>query len=289
MLDYQTVRNWDFGEVVQRYTERDTMLYALAVGLAADPLDAAQLRYVTETDLRALPSMAATLGVPYGWLNDPRSGVDHTLLVHGEQSVIIYQPLPPAATIVARNRVVAVTDKGPGRGAVVLVERELREQGSIALLARATSLVFLRGDGGFSAGGGASDPAPPSLPPVPERPADLQVGLATLPQQALLYRLSGDYNPLHSDPGVALAAGFARPILHGLCSFGIAAHAVLRRLCDYDAARLRTLAMRFKAPVYPGETLRFELWQRDAATFHLRAQVDARAAVVLDNGLVELG
>ena len=120
-----------------------------------------------------------------------------------------------------------------------------------------------------------------------ERP-DVEIALPTLACQALLYRLSGDYNPLHADPHVAQLAGFPRPILHGLCTYGMAAHAVLKGVCGYAAERIRAVAVRFSAPVYPGETIQFQLWHRDSASLHLRARVDARDAVVLDNGVVEL-
>jgi len=288
MLDYQAVKNWNFGDIVREYTQRDTMLYALGIGMGEDPLDPDQLAYVTENGLRAVPTMATALGVPYSWIRDPRTGADYSLLVHGEQSLRIHSPLAPAATVLARNRVVSVSDKGAGKGALVLVERDLLDSASGVLLARSSSSVFLRGDGGFSARSGRSDPGPEPLVSVPERPPEIEVALPTLARQALLYRLSGDYNPLHSDPEVARRAGFPRPILHGLCTFGMAAHAVLRTLCRYDAGRIRALALRFRAPVYPGETLRFLLWRRDSTSFHLRARVDARDAVVLDNGVVEL-
>ena len=135
----------------------------------------------------------------------------------------------------------------------------------------------------------ASDPAPAPLPAVPERVADLEVSYATLPQAALIYRLSGDYNPLHADPDFSARAGFERPILHGLCTYGMAARAVIERVLDFDAARLRRIAVRFTSPVWPGETLRYELWRESDTVLRLRARVDARNAVVLDNGVVEIG
>jgi acyl dehydratase len=288
MLEYQAVRNWDFGEIVHAYTERDTMLYALGIGMGEDPLDSNQLAYVTEGNLRVVPTMATVLGAPYAWIRDPRTGADYSLLVQGEQTLRVYRALAPAATLLARNRVRSVTDKGAGKGALVVVERDLIERASGALLAQASSSVFLRGDGGFSARSGRSDPGPEPLPSVPSSPPELETELTTLACQALIYRLSGDYNPLHSDPEVARRAGFSRPILHGLCTYGMAAHAVLRMLCGYDAGRMRALAVRFTAPAYPGETLRFQLWQRDSSTFHLRARVEARNTVVLDHGVAEL-
>jgi acyl dehydratase len=288
MLDYQAVKSRDFGEIVQTYSRRDTMLYALGIGMGADPLDAGQLRYVFEKDLVAVPTMVAVLGSPGFWWNDPKTGADWVKLVHGEQHIRLYRPLPPEGTVVARNRVISLTDKGAGKGAIALIRRELFEQGGAEPLAESTQLTFLRGDGGFSERSGLSDPAPEALPAVPERAPDAQVELGSLPQAALIYRLSGDYNVLHADPKVAEAAGFPRPILHGLCTFGMAAHAVLRSCCDYDASRIRRLSVRFTAPVFPGETLRFQIWRGGDTRLHLRATVDARGATVLNNGLVEL-
>jgi acyl dehydratase len=187
------------------------------------------------------------------------------------------------------NRVQSLTDKGPGKGAVGVVIREIRDARSGRLLAESTNVSMLRGDGGFSAGGGYSDPAPEPLPPMPERACDAHVELSTLPQSALLYRFTGDLNPLHADPAAAARAGFERPILHGLCTYGMACHAVLRAFLDYEANRLRSLAVRFTAPVYPGDVLRFEFWRDDDdRTLRLRGRCEARGVTVLDHGLVEI-
>jgi acyl dehydratase len=288
MLDYQSVKNWDFGAITHTYTQRDTMLYALGIGIGAQPLDPGQLRFVLEQDLQAVPTMVSVLGSPGFWWRDPRTGADWVKLVHGEQSVRLLKPLPVAGQIVARNKVVSITDKGPGKGAIAVIARELRDQDSGELIAEGRNVTFLRGDGGFSAKDGQSDAGPESLPATPDRAPDIEVELETLERQALIYRLSGDYNVLHADPAVARAAGFTRPILHGLCTYGMAAHAVLKAVCGYDAARIRALSVRFTAPVYPGETLRFQLWHRDSGSLQLRARVDARDVVVLNNGLVEL-
>jgi acyl dehydratase len=288
MLDYEAVKNWDFGALVHSYTPRDSMLYALGIGMGSDPLDEGELKFVLETSLQTVPTLASVLGSPGFWWRDPRTGADWVKLVHGEQALRLFKPLPAAATLVASNRVVSITDKGPGKGVVVLIERELRDQTDGSLVAQGRNLTFLRGDGGYSQKSGSSDPGPEPLPAVPERDPDIEVSLATLERQALIYRLSGDYNLLHADPGIARAAGFTRPILHGLCTYGMAAHAILRAVTKYEAAAIKAVAVRFTAPVYPGETVRFQMWQRDSASLHLRARVDARNTVVLNNGLVEL-
>jgi acyl dehydratase len=287
VLDYHAVKAWDFGEIRQTYSRRDTILYALGVGVGADPLHAQQLRFVYEKDLRALPTMACVLAMPESVWNNPLTGANYLKLVHGEQHLRLYKALPVEATVCARDRVVSLTDLGPDKGAIASIAREVFDAGSGERLAETTNVLFLRGDGGFSKHSGASDPRPKSLPSPPDRVPDIQTELTSLSQAALIYRLS-DYNPLHADPKVARAAGFPRPILHGLCSFGMAAHAVLKTCCAYEAARIRSIAVRFTAPVFPGETLRFAIWRGDQQTLHFRASVDAREKVVLDHGMAEL-
>jgi acyl dehydratase len=287
MLDYQVCKNWAFDDIEVRYTERDTMLYALGLGYGEDPMDRGQLRFVYEKGLQAVPTMACVMGSPGIWWKDPRTGADPVKLVHGEQDLRLLAPLPASATLIARNRVVSLTDKGAGKGAVAVLLRELFDKDSGQKLVESRNVTFLRGDGGFSEKSGVSDPGPAPLPPVPERAADFEVTLTSLPQAALLYRLSGDYNPLHADPDFSAKAGFERPILHGLCTYGMAARAVIAKALDNDASRLRRLAVRFTSPVWPGETVRYELWKTDGTALHLRATVDERKTVVLNNGVVE--
>jgi len=288
MLNYEVCKNWKFEDIPVRYTERDTMLYALGIGMGAQATDAGQLRYVYEKDLQAVPTMAAVLGSPGSWMRTPSTGVDFFKVVHGEQDVRLFRLLPSQGNLIARSRVHSITDKGVGKGAVVVVLRELTDAASGELIAQIRQLTFLRGDGGFSAESGVSDAGPEALPAIEERPADVEISLASLEQAALIYRLSGDYNPLHADPEFAAKAGFARPILHGLCTYGMACHAVLRSLCDYDPRRFKRLATRFTSPVYPGETIRFQIWKDAPGLLRLRAHVDARGVIVLNNGVVEL-
>ncbi len=278
-IDRDRLLAWPFEEVEQRYDERDTILYALGIGLGAEPSDPRQLRFVYEQGLQALPSMGVILGYPGFWLQDPRSGADWRRLVHGEQSIEILKPLPPAGTVLGMTRVRDVIDKGPERGALIFTEREVRDKASGELLCHLSSTSFLRGDGGF---GGPTGPVP-APHPIPDRPADESCELATLPQAALIYRLSGDRNPLHADPAAAAKGGFPRPILHGLCTFGIAGHALLRAVCDYRPERLRSLRGRFTAPVFPGETIVTEIW-RDGPSVSFRASVKERGKIVLDHG-----
>jgi acyl dehydratase len=289
VIDYHALKAWDFGEVRQAYSRRDTILYALGIGLGAEPLDAGHLRFVYGPELQALPTMAAVLAMPRSAWSNPLVGANYLKLVHGEQHLRLVKPLPVEATARARDQVVSLTDLGAAKGAIATTARQIFDDESGELLAEATSVLFLRGDGGFSERAGVSDPRPTALPAPPGRAPDIQIELASLPQAALIYRLSGDYNPLHADPEIARAAGFPRPILHGLCSFGMAAHAVLRTCCEYQANRIRSIAVRFTAPVFPGETLRFCIWRGDPkTTLHFRASVDSREKVVLDHGMVEL-
>ena len=288
MLNYEVCKNWTFPDIVHTYTERDTMLYALGLGFGEDPMDRGALRFVYEKNLQALPTMACVMGSPGIWWRDPRTGADPVKLVHGEQDVRLLRPLAPSGTVVARNKVVSLTDKGAGKGAIAVVLRTLIDQASGETIAESRNVTFLRGDGGFSEASGVSDPGPEPLPAVPERAADLEVGYTTRPEAALIYRLSGDVNPLHADPDIAAKAGFDRPILHGLCTYGMGARAVIEKVLGNEASRLKRLAVRFTSPVWPGETVRYELWRDGANRLRLRASVDARKVVVLNNGLVEI-
>jgi acyl dehydratase len=288
MLNYEAVKNWPIEDVTQTYSERDVMLYALGLGLGSDPLDAQQLRYVYEKDLQAMPTCAAAFAWPKSWMRDPRTGIDYLKLVHGEQDVRFLRPMPVAGTIVSKTRVSRISDKGAGKGAIVELMRDISNASTGEALAQVRQVTFLRGDGGFSAESGASDAPPEALEPVPERAPDEECVCATGQQAALIYRLSGDANPLHADPEIASKAGFPRPILHGLATYGIAGYAAIRTFAGNDAARLKRLALRLTSPVFPGEALRFQFWRDGDTRLHLRARVDARDVVVLNNGIVEI-
>ncbi len=282
-IDYQKLKAWPFKEIAQPYAAKDCILYALGLGLGADPLDREQLRFVYEDGLQMLPTMPVVLASPGFWLRDPGTGVEWKTVLHGEQGLTIHRPLPAAGTVVGITRIEEIIDKGPGKGALIYSRRDLRDQHSGELLCSLSSTSFCRSEGGF---GGPPGPTRP-LHELPSRGFDLSCDLPTLPQAALIYRLSGDYNPLHADPAIAAAAGFRQPILHGLCTYGVAGHALLKTLCGYDPSRLRRMDVRFSAPVYPGETIRTEIWREAPGRASFRARVVERDVVVLNNGLVE--
>jgi acyl dehydratase len=278
-IDPKTLLNWPFKPIEHTYTARDTMLYALGVGLGADPLDRQQLPFVYEADLRALPTFCVVLGTPGFWVKDPATGITWQKMLHGEQGFVLHRPLPAAGTIVAVTRVTGLVDKGADKGALVYVERDIRSKDDGTPLATLSSTYFCRADGGF----GVSTTTAPKPAPIPAREPDRVFAQRIDPRAGLIYRLSGDYNPIHVDPAVATAAGFDAPIFHGLGTLGVAGHAVLRTLCDYRSERLTGMKLRFTAPVYPGETLKTEIWQEpDQAQF--RCSVVERGVVVLDNG-----
>lgn len=278
-IDPERLLALDIPEIVQEYGEKDTMFYALSLGLGLDPVDERQLRFVFERELLALPTLPLILSVPGSWLSRPETGIDYLRVVHGEHAIELHRPPASSGRVRGKTRVVDVIDKGPGRGALIYSELRQTDAESGAPLATIRQTTFARADGGF--GGPLRKPALPH--PLPERAPDLVCDLPTSPQAALLYRLNADRNPLHADPVVARNAGFERPILHGLATFGIAGHAILRAGLDYDPARLRSLSARFTAPVFPGDLLRTELWLDDC-TISFRCLVPERDSVVLNNG-----
>jgi acyl dehydratase len=282
-INYEKLVDWQIPEVEQRLTRRDTILYALGVGLGTDPCDADQLRFVYEDGLLALPTMAIVLGYPESWHAHPDTGITRSHVVHGEQGFRILKPLPVDGDVLGKTHVTGVVDKGKDRGALVMTDCTVRDKTSGEVICTLTSTIFCRVDGGF--GGPAGPVSAPHR--IPGAPAQHVCDLPTLPQAALIYRLSGDYNPLHADPAYAKSAGFKMPILHGRCTFGIAGHAILKTLCGYDPARLVSMQGRFSAPVYPGETIRTEMW-RDGNVVSFRSTVAARGATVLDNGRAEI-
>ena len=260
------------------YTDKETILYALSVGMGKDPLDRRELPYVYEqgAPMSTLPTLATVLvpemfPVGLGW--------DYSQILHSEQRLKLYRPLPAAADLLINKRVVDVFDRGPKLGALFLLEAEGRLASDDTVLFTMGCTIVARGDGGF--GGPNGKGIPPHRPP--RRETDLTCSIETRADQALLYRLTGDRNPLHADPARATAVGFERPILHGLCTFGIACRAILQTICDYDYTLIEEFDARFSSPVFPGDTITTEMWQ-DGNVVSFACSVKERDELVLRNG-----
>ncbi len=286
MINHDALMARVFPDVEQSYTQKDAILYALGLGLGAEPTDPAHLRatYERQPGFCALPSMVNVLAGPGFWAMEPDTGLTWQKILHGEQSFTLHAPLPDEGTVIGRTRIVAIVDKGEGKGALIYSERRMTDKATGALIATVEGTSFARGDGGF---GGPSGPVKPAHP-MPETEPETVFDHRTLPGQALIYRLSGDMNPLHAEPAVAAGAGFKAPILHGLSTLGIASWSITAALADGDPAALKHLRLRFSSPVYPGETIRTEMW-RDGDEVTFRARVLERDVVVLNNGLARLG
>lgn len=283
MIDTTAVRQWTFPVLRQTYTEKDAILYALALGYGSDPGDPRQLSYVYERGLKVVPTFANVLCHPGFWISDPRTGIDATRAVHGEQRVRLHAPLPPRGCVRGETRVLDIVDKGKGKGALLVFQRQLFDDETGTLLATIEQHTLCRGDGGFS--GAEPSPSPRgNVQSSPTRPADVVVEMPVLPQAALVYRLSADPNPLHADPQVALAAGFPRPILHGMCTFGMACRALVQACAGDVPTRLASMSGRFSAPMFPGEVLRIEIWREDPSAVRFRCVVPARDTAVLTGG-----
>ena len=264
------------------WTSRDSMLYALGVGAGT-----AELAFVTENshgiEQRVLPTyavIAADASAALPLLGD----IDMSQLVHGGQRMRVLRPLPAEGSVDVTASVVSLLDKGAGGNAIIELAAEARDAATGDLLAETTSTVVLRGGGGFG--------GPPGVRPIrpawPERSPDAVVSQRVPPDQSLLYRLSGDRNPLHSDPWFARErAGFSTPILHGLCTYGFAGRALLQEVCAGDDTRFSEMAASFAAPVFPGETLTTSIWgvTEKEAVFRTFAQADgSEPRLVLDQG-----
>lgn len=287
MLNWKDVLDWKFPDVEQSYTTRDSILYALGLGYGHEPTDEEDLRYLFEEHplgLRAVPSMAVVMGGPGGWMRDPRTGIDWVKSLHGEQGLVMHGPMPAEGTVIGRNRVTDIIDKGPGKGALLLMERDIVDAATGRLIATRTSSSFLRGDGGC----GAPGKAKPKPEPLPSRKPDHVVEIGTRPEAGLLYRLSGDYNPIHASPVLARKAGFERPILHGLCTFGIACRALIKGACGNDPERLVNMGGRFSASVYPNETQTVEIWDEGGGRLKFRTRIVARDITALDFGEAQI-
>ncbi len=261
------------------YTTRDIILYALGVGAGAND---DELKFVYESDLESLPTFGVIPPFPALFSIVGMEGMDFNLamLLHGEQYLELYKPIPVEGRLVSYPIISAIYDKG--KGALVEIETVTKNSSGEPLFMNRFS-TFIRGEGGF---GGERGPEPGYE--APARAADHTIALPTLPQQALLYRLSGDFNPLHADPAFAAMGGFEKPILHGLCTFGVAGRAVLKTYCENDPAKFKAIKVRFSRHVYPGETIITEMWQEKEDLILLRCKTAERSDYCLTNAAVWL-
>lgn len=269
----------DLGEQTFSWTPREVASYNLAVGAASDPMDVVGLQYVDDTAPKTLPSFATVaanfLATEAPKVEFPGVDIDLAKVVHGSQQVRVHRPLPAAGTATMRTRIAEVQDKGAA--AVIIQESEtVDETGSPLWTAR--SSIFAKGEGGFGGERGRS-----TRVDLPDRAPDRQITVPTLPQQALLYRLCGDRNPLHSDPGFAKRAGFPRPILHGLCTYGSVCRAVVDEVYGGDTAAIADYSVSFAGIVFPGETLRIDAWEDGSRLLAAVSVVERDGAPALGN------
>lgn len=281
-IDVERVVGSELPATAFTWDEDDVLLYNLAVGAGDPPNDPGELQYAYEGDLAALPTYATIppFGALMGLIGIEGVDVDLSQILHGDQRVEIHRPLPTSGTVTQEGEVVAVYDRGKGALAVVEVVSSLEGDDEPLFTNRAG--IFIRGEGGFG-----GDPGPRTGEPPPDRSPDHEIETETLPQQALLYRLaSGDRNPLHADPGFAAMAGFDRPILHGLCTYGIVAKAVIGAALGGDPSRLASYSARFSGHVFPGETLITRVWS-EGSRHLVEAATQYRGTKVLSNAVVE--
>lgn len=280
-VDPDRLLNWDFGTIRQRYDPRDAILYALGVGLPITPGESADLNFLIEDRLRVLPAFAVTLASPGMWPRLPDLAIDWVRVLHMAHAARFHTPLPAAAEVVSRARISGLYDRGADKGAVCILTRDVRDAQDGTLYCTIDQSVALRGDGGF----GGAPPPRAARPALPARAPDHVESVHTSPRAAYVYRLSGDLNPLHADYAVARRAGYDRPILHGLASYGTACAVVLRAFGDGDPARLTRLDLRFAGVVMPGDRLDFNLWREDGQV-QFEVRVDGRP--VIDQGVAEI-
>lgn len=283
-FDPRSLLDHKFRKIRHSYAEKDCILYALGVGMGINPLDEDCLAFLYEDGLKVLPSQAVIMAHPGFWAKEDDTGLDWVRVLHAGQEIVLHRPFPTSGTVEATTRVTEVIDKGERIGALIISNRVVRDVATGEDICTLITTILARGDGGF--GGERKTATRTDI--VPVREPDSVCDLPTLRQQALLYRLSGDYNPLHALPEVARNAGFREPILHGLCTLGVATHALMKTCCDYDPGRFRRMRLRFSAPVYPGDTIRTEIW-REGGAFAFRCKSLEQDKIVINNGYLLTG
>lgn len=268
------------------WTERDTMLYALGVGAGTEDLS-----FTTENShdiaQQVLPTFAVICCTGFAAAGKVGS-FNFGMLLHGSQEIRLHKPLPPSGSLSVVGEVADIQDKGEGKNGIIMLRGKGTDPATGELVVETMSTAVIRGAGGF----GGQPGQRPAAPEFPDREPDARIAMPTRQDQALIYRLSGDRNPLHSDPWFARElAGFSTPILHGLCTYGFAGRALLSELAGNDASKLTAVAARFSAPVFPGETLTTSIWRTKAGKAIYRTEAagpdGSNARVVLDDGVAE--
>lgn len=276
-INYDEIMNLTSENVEISYSDKDSILYSLGIGLGNDPMNLNELKYVYENSQSVLPSMATNFQYHSPLLL--KTNINFIMVVHGEQRLSITNALPVSGDFIANAKVIGCYDKGPARGAIIEVETTVKNKKNNEEICKLVSTTFARGDGGF---GGPDSPKKEIF--IPDVEPDYVSEISTKPDQALIFRLSGDYNPLHSDPNFAKAAGFEKPILHGMCTYGIACRSLVNEICENDASKLKRFDCRFSSPVYPGETIITEMWKKDKMIY-FNSKVKERDKLVLKNGV----
>lgn len=265
------------------YTSKDVMLYALGIGMGNPSSDKDQLKFTFENGLKVFPTFGVVPPFPslMSVVGHPGLEFNPMMLLHGEQYMeVMKTPIPVKGKLINKPKLKAIYDKG--KGALVLLDCTTETEAGEVVFFNTFSL-FLRGEGGF---GGESGPKPENE--SPDRAPDKTVEMKTLPQQALIYRLSGDLNPLHADPNFAAMGGFEKPILHGLCTFGNLGRAVMQEYCGNDPAKFKSIQVRFAGHVFPGETIVVDMWKEAEDTILLKAKTAERGKDVITNAAVKL-
>ena len=279
-INYDEIMNLTSENVEISYSDKDSILYSLGIGLGNDPMNLNELKYVYENSQSVLPSMATNFQYHSPLLL--KTNINFIMVVHGEQRLSITNALPVSGDFIANAKVIGCYDKGPARGAIIEVETTVKNKKNNEEICKLVSTTFARGDGGF---GGPDSPKKEIF--ILDGEPDYVSEVSTKPDQALIFRLSGDYNPLHSDPNFAKAAGFEKPILHGMCTYGIACRSLVNEICENDASKLKRFDCRFSSPVYPGETIITEMWKKDKMIY-FNSKVKERDKLVLKNGVSEI-
>ena len=284
-IDVARLLDLKIDNVCRNYSRLDARLYALSIGFGSDPLNESELDFVTDrTDFKTVPSMATIFAGVIMELTNMCHLEWPELALHGEQRLDILAPLPESAELIISGAIPEVYDRGENKGAEIHMSMEARIVGHSEPLFRATYVTIARGDGGF---GGAKPKWDRVSRKMPNKEPDKVWEFKTQRNQALLYSLNGDPNPIHVEPKIADSAGFVAPIMHGLGTYGMACRAVLASYCNYEPQRMKSFNVRFSAPIYPGEQLAVEMWRKDNAV-SFQAMSKERRVIVLKSGLCQL-